>query len=105
MMAPKGDNHPREYYAGDWRDQPSEAEEIISLTKEVARLRRFGKWTPAPQTAEHVLLDQLVVGRVERFFDDGPCYAWLGDKRLGAFTTDTAAREAIETELRNASSE
>lgn len=50
---------------------------------------------PASGTPEHSLFDQLVLGRVERFDDDGPCYAWVSGKRLGAFETDTAAREAV----------
>lgn len=55
----------------------------------------IGQWLPRAASADHVLCDELVLGRVERFTDDGPCYAWLGDKRLGPFTTDTAAREAV----------
>lgn len=53
-------------------------------------------WVPAPQTKEHALHDQLVMGHIERFYDDGPCYAWFGDQRLGAFETDSAARAAVE---------
>lgn len=57
--------------------------------------REIGTWCPVAASANHALYDELVLGHVERFFDDGPCYAYLGDKRLGAFTTDTAAREAV----------
>ena len=52
-------------------------------------------WAPYPQTNDHALYDVLVIGRVERFHDDGPCYAWAGDVRLGAFETDEAARKAV----------
>lgn len=58
-------------------------------------MSEIGIWTPAPGTREHILFDQLVLGRVERFCEDGPCYAWAGDQRLGAFENDTAAREAV----------
>lgn len=57
--------------------------------------RELGSWVPALGTPDHILYDQLVLGRIERFYEDGPCYAWLGDKRLGAFETDEAAREAV----------
>lgn len=60
-----------------------------------ADLREIGTWVPVAGTPEHILFDELVLGRVERFYEDGPCYAWVGDLRLGAFETDTAAREAI----------
>lgn len=45
---------------------------------------------------EHALYDQLVLGHIERFYDEGPCYAWFGSTRLGPFETDTAARKAVE---------
>lgn len=57
--------------------------------------REIGSWVPSVGTADHILFDQLVLGRVERFDEDGPCYAWLGDRRIGAFKTDLSAREAI----------
>lgn len=60
-----------------------------------ADLREIGTWQPRQASGDHILYDELVFGRVERFFDDGPCYAWVGDVRLGPFTTDTAAREAV----------
>lgn len=55
----------------------------------------LGSWVPAVGTDDHILCDQLMLGRVERFYEDGPCYAWIGDRRLGAFETDTSAREAV----------
>ena len=55
----------------------------------------LGAWIPGLGTSDHVLFDQLVLGHVERFCDDGPCYAWASGKRLGAFENDTAAREAV----------
>jgi hypothetical protein len=57
--------------------------------------REIGSWVPALGTPDHVLFDQLVLGRIERFCDDGPCYAWVGDRRLGAYENDTAARTAV----------
>ncbi len=57
------------------------------------------QWVPRPASADHALCDALVVGTVERFFDDGPCYAWAGDRRLGAFATDSAARAAVEAAI------
>jgi hypothetical protein len=55
----------------------------------------IGQWVPRLASAEHVLYDELVLGHVERLTDDGPCYAWIGETRLGPFTSDTAAREAV----------
>lgn len=61
----------------------------------MADMSEIGIWTPGLGTPDHILFDQLVLGRVERFYEDGPCYAWVGDRRLGAFENDTAAREAV----------
>jgi hypothetical protein len=55
----------------------------------------IGQWVPRLASADHILYDELVLGRVERLTDDGPCYAWIGETRLGPFSTDTAAREAV----------
>jgi len=61
----------------------------------MADLSELGIWTSALGTPDHIVFDQLVLGRVERFHEDGPCYAWVGNQRLGAFSNDTAAREAV----------
>jgi hypothetical protein len=57
--------------------------------------REIGTWIPRAASPDHVLYDELVLGHIERFFDDGPCYAWVGDVRIGPFTTDASAREAV----------
>lgn len=61
----------------------------------MADRRELGTWKPAHATPDHILYDELVLGHIERLSEDGSCYAWVGDKRLGAFATDTAAREAV----------
>lgn len=60
-------------------------------------------WQPslANTTKDHVLFDELVVGHIERFDDDGPTYAYCCGERLGAFKTDAAAREAVIEALRS----
>lgn len=60
------------------------------------------KWVPVPMEEGQILHDLLVVGSVQRFCEDGPCYATVGDRRLGAMSTDTSAREAVEAIARNA---
>lgn len=58
-------------------------------------------WQPSNRaTADHALYDQLVVGHIERFDDDGPTYAYCCGQRLGPFTTDEAARAAVIEALR-----
>lgn len=61
----------------------------------MADRREIGIWCPVAASCDHALYDELVLGHIERFDDDGPCYAYLGDERLGAFKTDKAAREAV----------
>lgn len=56
------------------------------------------EWLPYP--SGDALCDMLVVGRINRFFDDAPTYAEALCKRLGAISTDTAAREAVEARVR-----
>lgn len=38
----------------------------------------------------------IVVGSVQKFFDDGPSYAWAHGNRLGAYETHDAAKAAVE---------
>lgn len=50
---------------------------------------------------EHLIVDgDSVVGYVERFFDNGPTYAWAKRNLLGAFTTTEAAKLAVENSIR-----
>jgi hypothetical protein len=45
-----------------------------------------------------VLTDEhgIFIGYVQRFFDDGPSYAWAHGNRLGAYTTHQVAKAAVE---------
>jgi len=53
-------------------------------------------WLPYP-SSDHALYDVLVVGRIQRFQDDGPCYAEaLGQRLGGAFSLDSVARGRVE---------
>lgn len=61
-----------------------------------------GVWLPYPVEGSQVLYDVLVVGSVQRFQSDGPCYCEALGKRFGAMTTDSAARERVEREARAA---
>lgn len=60
-------------------------------------------WTWMPYPGEGLkLYDVLVVGSVQRFHDDGPFYGAALEKRTGAMSTDTAARERVEREVQAA---
>lgn len=76
--------------------------EICSLGEtEMGDLEEF--WKPIITEAgddEVPLLDVLALGRVVRFQDDGSCYAWAMGERLGAFETDSAARDAVAAHVR-----
>lgn len=57
-------------------------------------------WLPYP-SSDHALYDVLVVGRIQRFYDDGPCYAEAMGRRLGgAFSLDSVARGRVERALK-----
>lgn len=56
-------------------------------------------WMPYPGEGDQPLYDVLVVGRVQRFYDDAPTYGEALGKRLGAISTDLAAREKVEKRI------
>lgn len=55
-------------------------------------------WRPT-LSDEHALNDLFVVGRICRFQDDSPAYAYFLGERIGAISTDEAARSLIEEKL------
>lgn len=42
----------------------------------------------------------LAAGYIVRYYDEGPTYAWVLGHRLGAFSTDTDARKAVQDQLK-----
>ena len=56
-------------------------------------------WAPYYSEGNQVLHDVLVVGSVQRFYDEGPCYGQALGNRTGPISTDAAARERVEREV------
>lgn len=71
-------------------------DELVRLRLLLARIRAHAEWVPAPHSAQHVLNDLLVIGRIERFDDKGATYGTtlMGD-RTGAMEFDEKARELV----------
>jgi hypothetical protein len=56
-------------------------------------------WMPYPSEGDQPLFDVLVVGKVQRFYDDAPTYGEALGQRIGAIATDEAAREAVKRRI------